>query len=85
MADVIKQSQFIFCNKDECYDCVKHMWKELGIQQGEKDRQEIAKAIARFGQPENSRVVIITDSSKPVAIANGQETFNVDVDALESS
>ena len=38
MAEVIKQSQFIFCNKDESYDCVKYMWKDLGLQQGEKDR-----------------------------------------------
>ena len=35
MAEVIKQAKYIFCNKDESYDCVKYMWKDLGIKQGE--------------------------------------------------
>jgi sugar/nucleoside kinase (ribokinase family) len=78
MLEMISEAQYLICNKDEAMDCVKFVHRELGLDQGCQDMKQIAKAIAG-----EERVVIITDSSRAVIVAEGQECFEVPVDALE--
>ena len=46
MLEMIRNSDYVICNKDESLDCVKHVSEELKISKEETDREKIAKAIA---------------------------------------
>ena len=71
MKEIISYSDFIICNKDDAHSCARHLSAEIGISADEKDRETIALAMTKFLKVSSRpRVVIITDSQNPIAVAS---------------
>ena len=71
MKEIISYSDFIICNKDDAHSCAKHLSDKIGISADEKDRETIALAMSKFHKVSSRpRVVIITDSQNPIAVAS---------------
>lgn len=91
--EIMKYSDFLFCNKQEALACGRHLHAELGLDTEEKrnDVKQICAAVSSYPKLNKNRqkITVITDSENPVTISiyndNTKElnTFQVSVDPLE--
>lgn len=75
--DILEYSDFIFCNKSESIACSEFFFNELGIEHSTEDTidnlKKISMAIANFklAKKTRPRVMVITNSEKPVVVSVG--------------
>lgn len=75
--EVMRYSDFVFCNKQEALAASKYIGTELGISEDESNLDEIARAMSLYPKLNlrRGRVAIITDSSKSVTVAVSYPTM----------